>query len=413
MKVTALPTDWDLLPLGEVAHVYAGGTPSRAVASYWGGEIPWVTTAEVDAVYITSSRERITTEALSFSAAKIAQPGTLLMAMYGQGKTRGKVAMLRIPSAMNQACAAIEVGTRVDAGYLLYYLSAQYDAIRGMSNSGSQDNLNGDIVKGIPVAVPPMPEQRAIAAVLDDVTGLTKELEGLIAKKRDIKQGMLQELMTGRTRLPGYSGDWHEVRLREAGGTYGGLTGKDKNDFGVGSGLFVTFVEVMAGARLLGLRLERVRVRPGEHQNQVQRGDVLFNGSSETPEEVALAAVIDFDPKPGTFLNSFCFGYRLNDGQRIVPAYLAYFFRSTQGRMAVSALAQGATRYNIAKTKLIELALLLPSIPEQRAIVGVLRDAEKAIEALERRLKSARDVKTGVMQELLTGRTRLPVGAAL
>lgn len=261
----------------------------------------------------------------------------------------------------------------------------------------------------------PMPrweEQVRITEVLRDTDHLIDSLERLIDKKRDIKQGILQELMTGRTRLSGYSGDWHEVRLREAGGTYGGLTGKDKNDFGVGSGLFVTFVEVMAGARLLGLRLERVRVRPGERQNQVQRGDVLFNGSSETPEEVALAAVIDFDPKPGTFLNSFCFGYRLNDGQRIVPAYLAYFFRSAQGRMAVSALAQGATRYNIAKTKLIDLAPLLPAIPEQRAIVGVLRDGENAIEALERRLKSARDVKTGVMQELLTGRTRLPVEAA-
>lgn len=265
----------------------------------------------------------------------------------------------------------------------------------------------------VPLRVPSPEEQARIATALRSVAELIVSLERLIAKQRNINQGIVQELMTGRTRLPGYSGDWHEVRLREAGGTYGGLTGKDKNDFGVGSGLFVTFVEVMAGARLLGLRLERVRVRPGERQNQVQRGDVLFNGSSETPEEVALAAVIDFDPKPGTFLNNFCFGYRLNDGQRIVPAYLAYFFRSTQGRMAVSALAQGATRYNIAKTKLIELAPLLPSIPEQRAIVGVLRDAENAIEALERRLKSARDVKTGVMQELLTGRTRLPVGAAL
>ncbi|WP_328922460.1 restriction endonuclease subunit S [Streptomyces griseoaurantiacus] len=270
-----------------------------------------------------------------------------------------------------------------------------------------------DLVK-VCLPIPPIPEQESIGKALSEVDQLIANLERLTEKKQAIKQGLTQRLLTGKTRLPGFVDEWREVKLRDEGTTYGGLVGKDKNDFGAGSASFVTFMEVMASARLLGHRLERVRVRPGERQNQVQRGDVLFNGSSETPEEVAFASVVEFNPSPSTYLNSFCFGYRLKDTRRIDPTFLAYFFRSSNGRELVASLAQGATRYNIAKTKLLEVQPILPPVDEQRAIVEVLRDAESELAALNVRLTRVRAVKTGMMQQLLTGRTRLPVreGAA-
>lgn len=261
------------------------------------------------------------------------------------------------------------------------------------------------------IEAPELVEQTAIAEVANDLADHVAALERLIAKKQAIKQGMMQQLLTGRTRLPGYTVEWAPVRLRDAGGTYGGLVGKSKEDFGTGSATFVTFMEVMEGARLRGRRLARVRVRPTERQNRVLRGDVLFNGSSETPEEVALAAVVDYDPIPTTYLNSFCFGYRLKAHNQIDPTYLAHFIRSSQGREIVSVLAQGATRYNIAKTKLMNASPMLPPIDEQRAIVSVLSDVEAEIEGLNVRLDKARAIKTGMMQQLLTGRTRLPVEA--
>ncbi|UKW29621.1 MULTISPECIES: restriction endonuclease subunit S domain-containing protein [Streptomyces] len=266
----------------------------------------------------------------------------------------------------------------------------------------------------MPLPLPSVAEQGRISDAIQDVNDLIFALEQMIAKKQAIKQGMMQQLLTGRTRLPGFNDLWREVCLREEGATYGGLTGKAKKDFDAGSAQFVTFMEVMAGPRLLGHGLGRVTVGPNERQNAVQRGDVLFNGSSETPEEVALAAVVDFSPSPTTFLNSFCFGYRLKRHSRIDPAYLAYFFRSDGGRALVAVLAQGATRYNIAKTKLLDVSPILPPVDEQRAIVATLRDAENAIAVAKRRLVKARAMKTGMVQELLTGRTRLPVkeGAA-
>ncbi len=262
------------------------------------------------------------------------------------------------------------------------------------------------------VALPSSAEQQEISSFLIDTDRLIAALERLIAKKQAIRQGMMQQLLTGNTRLPGFADPWKSVRLRDCGHTYGGLTGKSKEDFGHGTADYVTFMEVMAGPRMRGQRLESVNVQASERQKRVERGDVLFNGSSETPDEVALAAAVDFDPSPVTYLNSFCFGYRLKRAALIDPTWLAFYFRSDIGRDLVASLAQGATRYNIAKTKFLELAPALPSINEQEAIVAVLVDIEDEIDAARRSLRKAKEIKQGMMQELLTGRTRLPMKEA-
>lgn len=198
------------------------------------------------------------------------------------------------------------------------------------------------------------------------------------------------------------------VRLREVGTTYGGLAGKTKADFGQGNASFVTFLEVINDVRLRGRDLRPVRVAKGERQHGVARGDLLFNGSSEVPEEVALSAVVDFDPAAGTYLNSFCFGFRLRSGSAIDPTYLAYLFRSPAGRSLVASLAQGATRYNIAKSKFLEIEIDLPPVERQRQVAEVLCDADDQIAALERLIAKKRAVKRGMTQQLLTGKTRLP-----
>lgn len=163
----------------------------------------------------------------------------------------------------------------------------------------------------------------------------------------------------------------------------------------------------MAAPRLVGRSLERVDVRAGERQNEVRRGDVLFNGSSETPDEVALGAVVDFDVPRHVYLNSFCFGYRLARRDLVDPTYLAYFFRSAVGRRVVFGLAQGATRYNIAKTRLLDVPLDLPSLPEQEAVTEVLTRIDDLIARISELIAKKRAIKQGMMQELLTGRTRL------
>ncbi len=254
--------------------------------------------------------------------------------------------------------------------------------------------------------VPPEHEQRAIAEVLSDVDGLINALEALIAKKRAIKQATMQQLLTGKTRLPGFSGEWETVKMGQIGSIYGGLSGKTKIDFESGNARYVTFLGVLENVILDVHHTECVHVRQGESQNSVMEGDLLFNASSETPGDLAIGAVMG-EQLDNLYLNSFCFGFRIHDKDKYVPLFLAYFFRGSVGRVIMNALAQGATRYNMSKSQFRALELSIPSGEEQRAIAAVLSDMDAEIAALEHRRDKTIAIKQGMMQQLLTGKVRL------
>lgn len=197
-----IPIDWLDKTVGDMAEVTSGGTPSRKVTAYWDGDIPWVTTAELECGQVTSAAQHITLAGLQNSAAKWLPAGTLLIALYGQGKTRGKCAVLRIAATTNQACAGIKLEEGVDGDFVRHNLTHRYEYIRSLSNGGSQENLSGEIVKKIHIGMPSTPtEQRAIAAALTDADSLIDSLEQLLTKKRQIKQGAMQELLTEPPRL--------------------------------------------------------------------------------------------------------------------------------------------------------------------------------------------------------------------
>ena len=158
---------WETKKLGEVSYVSSGGTPSRANPLYWNGNIPWISTTLIDFNFIEKSEEYITQEGLENSSAKLFPKGTLLMAMYGQGKTRGKVAILNIEAATNQACGAITTNKEILNPLFAYQnLVKRYDEIRNLSNQGSQENLSGTIIKRIEITFPKLPEQEKIATFM-------------------------------------------------------------------------------------------------------------------------------------------------------------------------------------------------------------------------------------------------------
>lgn len=249
-------------------------------------------------------------------------------------------------------------------------------------------------------------EQRAIAEVLNDIDGLIAALDKKIAKKRLIKQGAMQQLLTGKKRLPGFTDPWVEKKLGEIGYTYSGLSGKSKDDFGQGNAKYITFLNVLTNPILKENLFESVKIRENELQNRTQFGDLFFNTSSETPEDVGTCAVLLSHYKE-LYLNSFCFGYRLTDNN-VVGLYLAYYFRSKLGRQLMTTLAQGATRYNLSKELFNSSRIILPETKdEQIAIATVLNDIDKEIADLEAKCDKYRLLKSGMMQKLLTGQIRL------
>ena len=405
-EVGVIPEDWVVKRLAEIASVGSGGTPRRDVAAYWGGSIPWITTSQVDFGAISEADQFITTQGLQNSAAKLLSPGTLLMALYGQGKTRGKVGVLAMKAATNQACASISLYENVVRDFVFHFLSSRYEQIRNSSNSGGQENLSGRIVKGILIASPPTTEQRAIATALSDVDALLSGLDSLIAKKQNLKEAAMQQLLTGQTRLPGFSGEWEVKAMKSLGQTYGGLASKTKEDFGHGSSKYIPFMNVMKDTVIDPDWLESVDVASSEAQNLVKKGDLFFNGSSETPKEVGFCSVL-LAEIPNLYLNSFSFGFRFNSDAKVSGLFFAYWFRGADGRTVMSVLAQGATRYNIGKSAFMRLSIPQPTQEEQTAIATVLSDMDTELAALQARRDKTRALKQAMMQELLTGRIRL------
>ena len=166
-----------------------------------GGDIPWVTTSEIKYKHIYDSREKITVEGLKHSSAKLFQPDTILMAMYGQGNTRGDVAKLEIEAATNQACAAIIPHDGFDADFIFQYLIGQYSAIRELSNEGGQKNLSGSIIKNIVLHFPGEVEQQKIASFLS----LVDQKISLLSKKYKLliqyKKGVMQKIFNQEIRF--------------------------------------------------------------------------------------------------------------------------------------------------------------------------------------------------------------------
>lgn len=187
--------DWVSDSLGNIFETTSGGTPSRTEKAYWNGDIPWVTTSLVDFGVINGAEEFLTAEGLKNSSAKLFPEGTVLMAMYGQGKTRGQVALLGIKAATNQACAAILPRKDIDPYFVFLNLAGRYEEIREMSNSGGQENLSQGLIREIRFAFPPHDdEQRKVTAFLSSLDALiTAEAQKLEALKIH-KKGLMQQL---------------------------------------------------------------------------------------------------------------------------------------------------------------------------------------------------------------------------
>ena len=198
----AIPATWAWTMLGEVTDIGTGSTPSRTEASFWSdGTIPWITSGSTSRSPITEGDELVTPAALKAHRLRIYPPGTLLVALYGQGKTRGQVAALEIPATINQACAAICPldGIPPMQGYLKLLLEKQYDEMRSLSAGGAQPNLNVQKIKEVFVPLPPLAEQRRIVAKVEQLMVLVVALEAQLAASRTTAANLLSALVAELT----------------------------------------------------------------------------------------------------------------------------------------------------------------------------------------------------------------------
>lgn len=243
-------------------------------------------------------------------------------------------------------------------------------------------------------------EQQAIVDTLSQFNELIANLDELIEKKRNIREGAIQDIFSKTDNI------FTTCKMASLGTIYSGISGKSKSDFGSGPSFFIPFLNVLNNVVIDSDYLERVNITGDEKQNNVKANDLFFNTSSETPEEVGLCAVLLEDINR-CYLNSFCFGFRLNENAPAIPLYLSYFFNSPAGRKLMSIYAQGSTRYNLSKRRFLDIEIQLPSVMTQQEIVDDLVAMDFEIAALEEERDKMIQIRDGAMDDLLTGRVRL------
>jgi type I restriction enzyme, S subunit len=196
-----IPAHWKVGALGYMCNLVSGGTPDRNKVEFWDGEIPWIKTGEINYQDINDSEERITNLGLANSSACIASPGTLLMAMYGQGNTRGRVSILRIHAAFNQACIAISPQQNINVEFLYYYMIAAYPYIRDSGNESSQMNLSAGLIGKIKIVILPLSEQESLVNYLSQsIRQLDKQMDKVrlaIARLKEYRTALITNAVTG------------------------------------------------------------------------------------------------------------------------------------------------------------------------------------------------------------------------
>ncbi|MGD9661231.1 MAG: restriction endonuclease subunit S [Porticoccaceae bacterium] len=390
-----VPNGWKLSTIEEIAQVSSGGTPSRKNDTYWNGNIPWVTTAEVQFKVIKDTSEKITEEGLANSSAKIFPVDTILMAMYGQGKTRGQVAKLGIEASTNQACAAIVLHPDYEVDYYYQFLVSQYENIREMANSGGQENLSGGIVKSIQVPVPPLPEQKKIAKILSTWDKAITTTEQLLANSQQQKKALMQQLLTGKKRLLDkngvrFSGEWKSYHLSHVAVIVMGSSPKSEayNENGIG-------LPLLQGNADIKNRISAPRVFTSEITKECEIGDILL--SVRAP--VGTVAISEHKACIGRGIAAL--HAKPNFDQSFIYQFLLWF------EPKWGSLSQGSTFESINSDDIKNLKIKVPNFGEQQKIAAVISTADQEIFALQQKLDALKQEKKALMQQLLTGKRRV------
>ena len=377
MSINALASEgWATVSLGDVITSRQGGTPSKSRKEYWCGYIPFVTAADLTEFRVgaTNARSFLTIQGLNSGATAICEPGSLLLA------TRTRVGLVGVVNELMGASQDITVLTAnglVDPTYLYWALRDSAAQLQKNTRGTSIQGVTRNDVDFLPILMPPLPEQRAIAAALSDMDGLLDSLDALIIKKQALKQGAMQQLLTGRTRLPGFGGEWQTKRLGDfVPFTYGeSLPVHARNSSGN--------VQVYGSNGVVD-----------HHDVAVTAGPTIVIGRKGSVGKV------HFSPEPCWPIDTTFFV--TSDDADLLK--FKYYALGTLGldKMNTDSAVPGINR-NMAHAR----ELRVPPLPEQRAIAIALSDMDAEIAALVRRRDKTEAIKQGIMQELLTGRIRL------
>ncbi|MCP1715858.1 type I restriction enzyme S subunit [Methanocalculus alkaliphilus] len=408
-EIGVIPEDWKIHPLGDLFSLKNGFAFSSKYFSYSGPIILTPGNFRLDGGLYFEERN---TKRFSgvYSSEMIFRVGDLLIVMTDLTpgcNLLGKPAFILSEEIIlhNQRIGKVIIKNKgLVKSYLFYFLLSRLylDVIKERAIGTTVRHTSNKSIYSVLIPTPPLPEQHAIAAALSDVDGLIGALDALITKKRDMKQAAMQQLLTGRTRLPGFEGEWVTVKVG-AIGTFSkgrGIKRDDVSDNGLAciryGELYTTYKNYITSP------VSRISPSVASDALPIKTGDLLFAGSGETAEDIGQCAAY-----LGTE-QAYAGGdiIVLNpEGQNSI--YLGHLMNHESVTMQKARMAQGDAIVHISTRSLSQIEVELPSIDEQLAISKLLLDMDAEIAALERRRDKSKEIKQGMMQQLLTGKVRL------
>ncbi|KXS52562.1 restriction endonuclease subunit S [Marinobacter persicus] len=410
-----VPKEWQIKTVDEVATVFAGGTPSRSNPDYYEGTIPWVKSGEVNTRLIYRTEETISELAVKESSARWAKRGSVLVAMYGA--TAGKAARLMIDATLNQAVSAINGREKTaDNWFLLYAIENNTRELLNTVQGSGQPNLSGQLIKNLNLPIPPLPEQQKIAAILSSVDDVIEKTRAQIDKLKDLKTGMMQELLTkgiGSGGVPHTEfkespvgkipASWDVVAISECTTRfYQGInTVADKISY-TDKGTPIIQAKHMTSGQL---NLDDTRsVGEADYKKykskfQPQKNDILFSNIGTIGKSV----IIDKEEQFLIAWNVFLMRIEKN----VTPKYMHYILQYLDWLKFYDDLMTGNATKFVNKSALGSILIRVPPKEEQKTITLSIDSIDKKLSADGNKLQALTKLKKALMQDLLTGRVRV------
>lgn len=388
---------WNTVKLKDICDFIGGGTPSKQVENFWCGNIPWISSSDLieSSIWEINITRHITAEAVAKSATHICPRNTVLVV--------SRVGVGKVAIAPFEVCTSQDftnlVSKKHDARFLAYCIQNKMKIMAEKTQGTSIKGVTVENIAQMEIELPPQEEQTAIAEALSDIDNLISSMQKLIQKKKAIKQGAMQELLTGKKRLPGFSEEWSKQQLGDICNIVnGGTPSTSIAEFWNGKILWCTPTDITSCSTKYIYTTESKITESGLKASSaalLPKGALLLC-SRATIGEVRIAG------------NTICTnqGFKsLVVHQNISNEWLYYMVHVLKSNMLEKAI--GSTFLEISKKDLAELDIIVPEFTEQKAIAQVLSDMDSEIEQLEKKLAKYQQIKQGMMQELLTGRIRL------
>ncbi len=402
-EVGVIPIDWNAVLLDTAAKRGSGHTPDKAHPEYWGGQIKWISLQDsnrLDRHYIFDTSAKITPAGIANSSAKMHQKGSVVLS---RDAGVGKSTIMASDMAVSQHFIAWRCGPLLNNHYLYYWLQSNKPEFERIAMGNTIKTIGLPYFKKLFIPLPNITEQITIATVLSDTDTLIDHLEKLIAKKKAIRQGAIQQLLTGKKRLPGLSGTWIDEKLRDIANF---LKGRGLSKSKIGNGgkyscilygeLFTTYSQV--------IKEVKSKTNYKEGLSSI-KGDILMPGSTTTVGiDLAVASALQ---QNDVLLGGDLIVIRKKKSNKYDSEFLANYLTHIS-KYKIAEITQGITIIHLHGSRLQEIFVKIPSdVKEQTAIATVLSDMDAEIKSLEQKRDKYIMLKQGMMQQLLTGKIRI------